>query len=780
MDVSLVVRFVNHLQEGIASAKRDLRAFSLDIAHFQNQTRKHFKGWFDPEHLKQATANAESAYIHARGRMVGAVAQTATLIAPLYKAMQFDQSMKGLEKVLDAPLDRLKELRRFALETSTKIPLAAREVLELMTSASQAGIGEQDLEAFSIYAAKAAVAFDMSGDQIGERFAKLRNVFKLNQAGIEDLGDAINHLSNHMAAKASEVSDFTNRATGAATMFKLTARETAAFGTAMISAGIVPESAARGFNAMSARIQAGGKHIEDAFTNIGLSRQKFMEDLEKDATGTLVRFFDVLGKSEQGMRSLIAIAGRDFTGDFAKLVGNPELLGQALKFVEDPKVFKDSVEQEADKQATGAMRQFELLQNRIVALGVTIGEVLLPHVNSLMASVGGFLNVLMAWANEHPVLTGVIIKTIAALMAFNIALRVVRFTFAGTRLGILQLIASFIKMRAVSGALKASWRGLLASGRSLGLLTAGLGARSLRLLRPMTLLMGALRGIAVSGAAFASSFGWIGTVIEVIAAGIASVVGAVFTPIGALIAAVVAVILAAGFTLWKYWDRFSSFINGFARGIAHAFGRAFEAVMRFFGADTSTITRWKNIIAAAFDLSSHWQKFKQGLSAVGRWFGNVWEGFKQSLSNFWSWLGSFFAREKLSESAKAGMEQAGEDLASWIVDGFMGTITGLMDFFKSLPSRIKGWIGSIDLSDLFHLPSWLGGKTTIQPIAQFAGHSHANHLVLEQREKDRSAITHNQNVTVHVNGARDPMATGYAVRHALQRAGANALHGGTE
>ncbi|WP_375617200.1 hypothetical protein, partial [Bartonella sp. AP58NXGY] len=77
MDVSLVVRFVNHLQEGIASAKRDLRAFSLDIAHFQNQTRKHFKGWFDPEYLKESTANAENAFHHARGRMVGALAQTA-------------------------------------------------------------------------------------------------------------------------------------------------------------------------------------------------------------------------------------------------------------------------------------------------------------------------------------------------------------------------------------------------------------------------------------------------------------------------------------------------------------------------------------------------------------------------------------------------------------------------------------------------------------------------------------------------------------------------------
>ncbi|EJF81437.1 Uncharacterised protein [Candidatus Bartonella washoeensis] len=37
-----------------------------------------------------------------------------------------------------------------------------------------------------------------------------------------------------------------------------------------------------------------------------------------------------------------------------------------------------------------------------------------------------------------------------------------------------------------------------------------------------------------------------------------------------------------------------------------------------------------------------------------------------------------------------------------------------------------------------------------------------------------------ENVTVHINGARDPVATGRAVAHAIQRARANALHGGTE
>ncbi|MCZ2159065.1 hypothetical protein NPX99_07330 [Bartonella sp. 220] len=60
------------------------------------------------------------------------------------------------------------------------------------------------------------------------------------------------------------------------------------------------------------------------------------------------------------------------------------------------------------------------------------------------------------------------------------------------------------------------------------------------------------------------------------------------------------------------------------------------------------------------------------------------------------------------------------------------------------------------------------------------GVDHANHSGMQQREKEHSTTTHNQNITVYVNGARDPVATGRAVSHALQRARANALHGGTE
>ncbi|WP_156851754.1 hypothetical protein [Bartonella refiksaydamii] len=87
------------------------------------------------------------------------------------------------------------------------------------------------------------------------------------------------------------------------------------------------------------------------------------------------------------------------------------------------------------------------MRNRILALNITIGEVLLPLVNNLMESVGNFTNELMAWNNAHPTLINTIIKTIAALMTFNITLRMLCIIlFASFCLGRLQLIGSFIKL----------------------------------------------------------------------------------------------------------------------------------------------------------------------------------------------------------------------------------------------------------------------------------------------------------------------------------------------
>ena len=469
MDISFLIRLVDQFSAPAQKIKDTMNGIAGAAQGFKGGMTEAFKNTFSDENIQSVTKNAEASLTRARGRLLGAFGQALTIAAPVVKAAQFDQTMQGLDKVLDVPQKRLQELRDFALETSTKIPLAAKDIIELMAEAAQAGIPEQELERFAAYTANAAVAFDMAGKEIGERFSILRNVYKLNQEGIEDLGDATNHLSNNMAAKANQVSEFTQRAAGAAGILKLTATETAALGTAMVAAGVVPETAARGLTAFSTRVLVGGKKIDAAFEAIGVSREKLFEDINQDGPDAILKFFELLAsKGDEGRAALKDIVGQDYVKDFAKLLENPKLLAEAFELVAHKQKYAGSATDEAAKQAKGAMKQFELFTNRITRTAIIIGTALLPTLIMLGDKIGAVVDQFAAFAKENPVLIQYLVTAVAALMAMSIAGRVLSFAFAGLRVGLLSILGMFLKFNKAGQNVAIGWRLLAGAGRLVG------------------------------------------------------------------------------------------------------------------------------------------------------------------------------------------------------------------------------------------------------------------------------------------------------------------------
>jgi TP901 family phage tail tape measure protein len=624
VEASLLIRLIDQVSGNAAKVRRSLQG----IADAANQFKAGFAGaireGFSVDNIETATRNAEAALTRARGRLLGAIGTAYALSLPPRLAAEFDQSMKDLEKALDdVPVERVRQLRQFALETSTKLPVSAKEMIDLMSAAAQAGVPTENLEAFATYVAKAAVAFDMAGGEIGDRFAKLANVYKLDQAGIEDLGDASNYLSNKMASRADEITDFVNRAAGAAKIFNLTAVQTAAVGSALVSAGIVPETAARGFTALSTRVLKGGKDIDTAFKAIGLNRKQWLKDVGKDAPAALVKLFDAMSKSKDGMKALVDIVGQDFSDDFAKLVGNPELLAEALGMVADRTRYVGSVTDEAAKQASGAAKRWELLANKLTRLGIVVGDKLLPPLLELADRLGAIVDRVAAWADAHPELAAGLVKAAALMMALSVATRVAAFAFAGLRLSAINLASFFLKFDGSGRNIALGWR-----------LLAGAG----------WLLRGALVAVEAAVGALAGAF-----------AGLT-------WPIWATIAA----IAAAGFALWKYWDRVSAFAAGFAsvfgdlligpiQGAVAWVQRFVDASAELLGIDPGTLAAAFrtafDTIRGLFDLSFYIGRLQAGMSSLG------------------DWLVSFFSPERLTAEAKAGMYAAGRALGEQLIKG---------------------------------------------------------------------------------------------------------------
>ncbi len=646
------------------------------------------------DHLNRLEARAS----HARSRLTGALGMALSLAAPVKLAADFDQSFKGLEKVVDAPLKRLQELRKFALDTSAIVPVAAKDIIELMAEAAQGGVPVNELEAFSLYVANAAVAFDMAGAEIGERFARLRNVYRLNREGLETLGDATNHLSNNMAAKAAEITNFTNRAAGAAKIFNLTAIETGSVGAAMIAAGIIPETAARGFNAMATRVEANAKGVEDAFEALGTSREQFLGDLDTDGAAAIRNLFAAMAESKKGMEALIALVGQDFADDFAKFLGNPELLKQAFELTGDAAAYAGSAVEEARKQASGATRQFDLLKNRLTHTAILIGTVLLPPLLKLAETVGGVTDQFAAWAQANPEPASVLVQSAAAMLAFGIASRVAGFLWAAFGLRLFRFLGLFMRFGRAGrnvALLAGPLRMLAGAGRIFGRLARSAGW-FLASIAP-----GRIKG-ALAGLHMLATFGK-GTALATLFTGLRTAAVAALSAIAAAgwpVVLTIVLIAAAVFLLWKYWERFKAFMKGFGDGLYDAFAPDIEWISGKWESLVSDVRGWVGEIAeitgadaeaamAAFDRLFDFSSVDAQLARV-----------RDAVVNFFSDL---FTQEQLGDAEKGEVEAAGRRIGKGLGNAIRSAIANLVTLGALIVEHIIAGLEAAwsDLTDWF-------------------------------------------------------------------------------
>ena len=150
----------------------------------------------------------------------------AALAAPLVlatgAAMRFEDAFADVRKVVDAPLPALQALQRELLALTRTIPMSAAELTQIAAAAGQAGIPFGELVRFTQDAARVGVAFGITAEEAGDALAKLRNILELTQPQVMRVADAVNYLSNNMAATAPEILEVLRRVGGTGKLLGLT------------------------------------------------------------------------------------------------------------------------------------------------------------------------------------------------------------------------------------------------------------------------------------------------------------------------------------------------------------------------------------------------------------------------------------------------------------------------------------------------------------------------------------------------------------------------------
>ncbi|SFK99122.1 phage tail tape measure protein, TP901 family, core region [Pseudovibrio ascidiaceicola] len=373
-----------------------------------------------------------------QGQMLGAVGTgyilARSIAAPVKSAIEFESAMSDVKKVVDfdSP-EGFKKMRKDIIDMSTRMPMTASQIADIVAAAGQAGMAGDELTQFAEMAAKVGVAFDVSAGTAGESLAKIKTALGLTVSETGELADAINHLSNTSASSAPDLLDFMRRVGSVGKQYGFTAEQTAAIGSAMIASGAQADVAATSFrNAGKALARGEGstKRQHKAYKRLGLDAVKVSKNLQKDAVGTLKT---VIGQIRELPKELQTSVISDLFGDEARaiapLIENAELLDNALGSVASKAQFLGSSQAEFEERSRTSAAQLQVFQNKIEAASIAIGDSLLPVINDLTDALGPQIQAFTKWAEENPKILSELIKWGSVALGILIALAGLRYAF---------------------------------------------------------------------------------------------------------------------------------------------------------------------------------------------------------------------------------------------------------------------------------------------------------------------------------------------------------------
>lgn len=686
---------VDELSTSLQRAGINTRAMGSESARLGSQLetlRSRTEALTRAQQAQARNLENRSAY---RAQMMDAVALGGALYGLVQPAVQFESVMADVKKVVnfDTP-EQFGQMSKDVLLMSTRIPMAADGIGAIVAAAGQAGIAREELLRFAEDAAKMGVAFDLSGQQAGAAMTGLRSIFGLTQDDVVKLGDAINHLSNNMDAKASDLLNIANRAGSTAKLFGLSGAQLNALGATFLALKTPPEVAATGINALLMKLATADKQNErfqQGLQDIGLSAEVMKQMIQRDAQGALTTFLRQVKKAPDLMGTLSDLFGMEYADDIAKLVGSMDTYEKAVGLVADQTAYAGSMQKEYEARSATTANNLQLLKNQMSRLGITVGNALLPALNNLVGALMAPIDSLANLAERFPIVTQVVVGTVGAVLGLKVATIALGYAWTFVKGPILGAQVAFQSARAGLALLQVQ---AAATGTSASIL-------SLAWSRIQTGALGLIAPIKSAALAFWSMLPAIGATTAALLA----------NPITWIVASIGVAVAGLALVIRKYWDPIAAYVGGVFEGIRSAIqpaitslstalaplapiGQAVASVFGFIADGVSRVVGWIGALLAPVTLST--EEFNS-LSASGQSLGAVIGGV----------LSTAFTLLTLPIRAV-------DTLVGWVIEGFTALVSfsplalisaawqPVADFMTGLWSGITATVGqAID---------WIAGK----------------------------------------------------------------------
>jgi TP901 family phage tail tape measure protein len=320
------------------------------------------------------------------------------------------------------------------LNLSTRLPMAAEGIGQIVAAGGQAGIAKNELTSFAESAVKMGVAFDQSADEAGQMMATWRTAFKLSQPAVVSLADKINYLGNTGPANAAKISAIVTRIGPLGEVAGVASGEIAAMGATIAGMGVESEIASTGIKNFMLSLTAGKSATSSqkkALSFLKINPGQLAADMQKDAKGAMLRVLESLSKVPKAKQSAVmnALFGKESLAAIAPLLTNLDLLRSNFNKVADAQIYGGSMQKEYAARAATTANNIQLFKNKMAAVSITMGDMFLPAINKGLDKLAPFIEQFRAFVKDNPETIKSVFKFGATLLGTATAVGVVTKAF---------------------------------------------------------------------------------------------------------------------------------------------------------------------------------------------------------------------------------------------------------------------------------------------------------------------------------------------------------------
>lgn len=493
-------------------------------------------------------------------------------------AIDFESSFAGVRKTVEATEPEFKALAQAFRDLSKEIPINVNELNKIGEAAGALGIPKQEILSFTKTIALLGVTTNLTSEQAADAIARIQNIFGAAGQDTDRLASTLVALGNAGASTETEIVEMGQRIAGAGHSIGLTQAQVLSFASTLASVGINAEAGgsaiSRIFLKMNDAVMGGGSALTEFARVAGVSTAQFKKAFEEDAANATVLFINGLARlksqGENTNATMEGMVGKNIIlkDTLNRLTGAGDLLTTQLALGNKAWQDNTALTAEAEERFKTTASQLTLLWNRIKDVGITLGNALLPAIQTLVKWTGNLIPIIENMAQWFSNLPGPVQATGLALLGVVAAAGPALYMFGQLAFAAQSLTAVF----ATNGIAMMSFRGI-AAGLSAPLTSLfsvfGSGATAVTVLgRAFTVLMGPVGWIIGGASALLSVSGTWDELFRILKAG-ATIVYNIASAIGSF---------ALGVIQW-----FGE-ITGLTEIVTGAF-RVFSAVLKIVAED---------------------------------------------------------------------------------------------------------------------------------------------------------------------------------------------------